>query len=185
VLLGGAALALFLVAKFVLFPLLDRLPEGSVEEKELALQCERSLVATSESQAASLSAAQERLKSVEAGLLESPSPSLANAEWQRLVRDLAESKAVEVASTESLRVQELGPEYTLVTGQVKLRCRLDQLVDFMAALATAPRLLSVTTLRIAPIPGEPQKRMNVEMTVGAAMRGVKGTPGGNAAAVPK
>lgn len=182
---GIAAVLLFLAVRFVVFPVLDRLPSGSVEAKELALRRARRLVATSQSEASNVKEADERLKSLEAGLLESPSASLANAEWQQTMRELADSKGVELGSTEFLAVHEIGPDYALVEGRVTLRCRVDQLVDLMAALATAPRLLSVTRLRIAPTQGDPQKKMNIEMTVAATMRAVRGPADTSGAANPK
>ncbi len=174
---GAAAVALFFVVKLAVFPLLDRGRGGSVDEKELTLRRSQHLVASSGAELADLGAVQERVKTLEAGLLEGSSPSLASAEWQRLIRELADSKGIGLGSTELVRVQEAGPNYALVIGRVTLRCRLDQLVDFLAALATAPRILSVTRLRVAPVPGDPEKRMNIEMMVGAAMRAVPGVKG--------
>jgi hypothetical protein len=122
---------------------------------------------------AHLSAAKERLKGLEAGLLESSSAFLASAEWQRLVGQLAESKGIDLGSSEFLRIQELGAGYSLVTGRVQFVCRLDQLVDFLVALATFPKLLSVTGLTVFPNQGDPQGRLNVQLTIGAATRTVK------------
>lgn len=175
---GAAAVALFFVVRFGLFPLLDRWPGGSIEEKELALRRSQHLVANAGTELASLGAVQERVTTLEAGLLESPSSSLANAEWQRLVRELADSKSLELGSTEFLRVQQVSPNYGLVVGRVTLRCRLDQLVDFLAALATAPRIFSVTRLRLAPIPGDAGKRISVEIMLGAAVHAMPGAKGG-------
>jgi type II secretion system (T2SS) protein M len=174
---GAAAVALFFVVKLAVFPLLDRWRGGPVEEKELTLRRSQRLVASSGVEVAELGEAQERVKTLDAGLLEGSSPSLANAEWQRLIRELADSKRIELGSTELLRVQEAGPNYALVIGRVTLRCRLEQLVDFLAALATAPRILSVTRLRVAPVQGDAGKRMNIEMMIGAPMRVVPGTKG--------
>ncbi|HEV2495148.1 MAG TPA: type II secretion system protein GspM [Terriglobia bacterium] len=175
---GAAAVALFFVLRFGLFPLLDRWPGGSIEERELALRRSQRLVANAGTDLASLGAVQERVTTLEAGLLESPSSSLANAEWQRLVRELADSKSLELGSTEFLRVQQVSPNYGLVVGRVTLRCRLDQLVDFLAALATAPRIFSVTRLRLAPIPGDAGKRISVEIMLGAAVHAMPGAKGG-------
>jgi hypothetical protein len=175
---GAAGVAVFLVLRFGLFPLLDRWPSGSLDEKELALRRSQRLVANSGAESANLGAVAERVTMLEAGLLESPSASLANAEWQRLVRELADSKGLELGSTEFLRIQEVSPSYGLVVGRVTLRCRLDQLVDFLAALATAPRILSVTRLRIAAMPGDADKRINVEIMIGAAVRALPGMKAG-------
>jgi len=172
---GAGATALFLLLHFGVLPLLERLgasPEA-VQKKESELRREKQLLAEEELEKAHLSAARERLKGLEAGLLESSTPSLANAEWQRLVRQLAESKNIELGSSELLRNQELGAGYSLVTGRATFRCRLDQLVDFLAALAASPRLLSVTGLSVFASQSDPQGRINVQLTIGAATRTVK------------
>jgi len=175
---GCLAVVFFFVLKFGVFPLLDRWPAGSVEQKELALRRSQRLVANAGAEGARLGAVEEHVTTLETGLLESPSASLANAEWQRLVRELADSKGLELGSTEFLRVQRVSPNYGLVVGRVTLRCRLDQLVDFLTALATAPRIFSLTRLRLAPIPGDAEKRINVELMVGAAVHAMPGTKGG-------
>jgi hypothetical protein len=50
---------------------------------------------------------------------------------------------------------------------------LDQLVDFLVALATFPKLLSVTGLTVIAAQGDPQGRLDVQLTIGAATRTVK------------
>ena len=113
------------------------------------------------------------MQGLEAGLLESPSLSLAKAEWQHLVGQLADSKGIQLGSSELLRIQESGAGYSLVTGRLQFRCRLDQLVDFLVALATSPKLLSVTGLWVSGPQGDPKGFLNVQMTIGAATRTVK------------
>jgi hypothetical protein len=171
VMAGAVAVGLFLVVRFGVFPLLDRLPQapGDIPGKELTLRRYQRLIRESALEQGKLAAARQRLTSLESGLLESPSPSLANAEWQRLVRELADGQGIELGSSESLRTQDLGSGYSLVLGRVQLRCRLDQLVPFLVTLANSPKLLSVTRLRIWALQGDPQKRLNTELTIGAPM----------------
>ena len=170
-----AALVLFLVADFGVLPLLDvmQASSGGIEKKELTLRRYQRLVALASSQPASRAAAEKSLGDAEAGLLESPSESLANAEWQRLVRELAKEKGLELSSSEVLRVEKLSPDYALVTGRVALAARLDQLVDMLVAMATSPKLLAANSLKVMPMGGDPQKRLQVEMTISAAMRAAK------------
>ena len=172
---GAGAAALFLLLNFGVFPLFERLQASPevIQQKEVELRREKRLLAEAELEKAHLSAARERLKGLEAGLLESSSPFLANAEWQRLVGQLAESKGLVLGSSEFLRIQELGAGYSLVVGRVQLHCRLDQLVDFMVALADFPRLLSVTGLTVFSPQGDPQGRLSVQLTIGAATRTMK------------
>ncbi len=93
---------------------------------------------------------------------------------------LADSKGIQLGSSESLRTQELGAGYSLVTGRVQVHCRLDQLVDFLVGLASSPKLLSVTRLAVLGFQGDPQGRLNVQLTIGAATRTLK--PAGDEAA---
>ncbi len=173
--MGAVGVGLFLVIRFVAFPLLDRLPQspGSIEGKELTLERYQRLVRESALEQARLTNARERLTSLESGLLESPSASLANAEWQRLVRESADSQGIELGSSEFLRTEDLRGEYSLVIGRAQLRCRLDQLVAFLVALADSRKLMSVTRMRIWALQGDEQKRLNVELTIGAAMSTAK------------
>jgi hypothetical protein len=172
---AAVATALFMLLNFGVFPLLEHLgasPEV-VQQKEVEVRRDKRLLAEAELDKTHLTAAADHLKGLEAGLLDSPVPSLANAEWQRLVGQLADSKGLQLGSSESLRIQELGAGYSLVTGRVQLRCRLDQLVDFLVALATSPKLLSVTGLSVYALQGDPQGTLNVQLTIGAATRTVK------------
>lgn len=169
---GAGVAALFVLLNFVVLPLVEHVDTSadSIQQKEIQLRREKRMLAGTELDRSQLSAARERLKVLESGLLESSSPSLANAEWQRLVEQLAESKGVDLGSSEFLHVQELSAGYSLVVGRVQLRCRLDQLVNFMAALADFPKLLSVTGLTVYSSPGDPQGRLTVQLTIGAATR---------------
>jgi hypothetical protein len=172
---GVGGVALFLLFNYGVFPLFEQLGAGpsQVQEKEVELRRDKRLLSQEELEKTTLLAARARLNGLEAGLLESSTPSLASAEWQRLVGELAESKGIELGSSELLRTQELGAGYSLVTGRVQFRCRLDQLVDFLVGLSGLPRLLSVTGLSVYASQGDPQGRLNVQLTIGAAARTMK------------
>jgi len=170
--IGAGGVFLFLLFNFVLLPLFEQLGAGteSVQKKEIELRRDKRLLAEESIEKTSLAAAREHLKSLEAGLLEGSTPSLASAEWQQSVGQLAESKGIDLGSSELLRTQDLGKGYSLVTGRVQFRCRLDQLVDFMVALAGFPKILSVTGLSVVAAQGDPQGRLAVRLTIGAAVR---------------
>jgi hypothetical protein len=173
---------LYLLLNFGVLPLFDQLSlsDEAVQQKEVELRRDKRLLAEVGFEKTRCTAAGDRLKRVEAGLLESTSPSLANAEWQHLVSQVADSKGIQLGSSESLRIQELGAGYSIVTGRVQIRCRLDRLVDFLVALASSPKLLSVTHLTVLGLQGDSQGRLNVQLTIGAATRAVK--PAGDQAA---
>jgi hypothetical protein len=172
---AAVATALFMLLNFGVFPLLEHLGSSPevVQQNEVELRRNMRLLAEAELEKTHHSAAGDRLKELEAGLLESSSPSLANAEWQRLVGQLADSKGIQLGSSEFLRNQELGAGYSLLTGRVAFRCRMDQLVDFLVALTSSPKLLSVTGLMVSASQGTAQAILNVQMTIGAATKTVK------------
>jgi len=173
--LGGGGVALFLILSFGVLPQFDQLGASTegVQQKEVELRRDRRLMAEEAIEKVSLSTARERLKGLEAGLLEATTPSLASAEWQRLVSQLAESKSIQLMSSESLRTRDLGGGYSLVTGRAQFRCRLDQFVDFVAALTSFSKLLSVTDLSLYALPADKEGRLNVQVTIGAAVRTMK------------
>jgi len=173
--LAAAAMALFLLVNFIVFPLLDRFTHDSdsVGQVEVALRRYQRLLSEAELKKAQLAAAQQGLRGLEAGLLESSSTSLANAEWQHLLGELADRKGVELGSSEFLRAQNLSPEYSLLTGRVLLRCRLDQLVDFLVDMASSPKLISIERMTISGPQGDVQKRVSVQLVVGAAVHATK------------
>ena len=172
---GTGAVVLFLILDYGVLPLFQGLgasPEV-IQQKEVELRRDKRLLAEESIEKTSLSRARERLKGLEAGLLQSSSPSLVNAEWQQLMGQLAESRGITLGSSELLRTQDIGGGYSLITGRVQFRCRLDQLVDFLVALAASPKLLSVTGLTVFASQGDPQGRLTVQLTMGAAARAMK------------
>jgi Type II secretion system (T2SS), protein M subtype b len=182
--IGGIAAALILLVKFGVFPLLDHLAGAGdrVEQKAVILQRDERLIAEGGAAEARLARAQMELKDLEAGLLASSSDSLASAEWQQLIRELADSKGIEIGSSEVVRVENLGRQYGLVVGQMSFRCRIDQLVDLLAAIATSPKLLSVRRMSIIGRQGDPKQRLDVALTIAAPLRLPQ--PAGNAGAQP-
>jgi len=182
--IGAGGVVLFLLMNFGVLPLFEQLGAGteSVQQKEIELRRDRRLLAEEGSERTAFTAAREHLNSLEGGLLEASTPSLARAEWQQLVGQLAESKGIDLGSSELLRTQEIGSGYSLVTGRVQFRCRLDQLVDFMVALSGFPRILSVSGLSIVAPQGDPQGKLIVRLTIGAAARATAQAKEGSAAA---
>ena len=171
-LIGGAAVLLFLALTYVVQPLLDRLSQsaGAALQKEITLRRDQRLLARTQFEKTHGVELSEHLKALEAGLIESASPSLANAEWQKTAGEVAERSGIVLGSSEFLRTRDLGSGYSLITGRLQFRCRIDQLVAFLSGLAAAPKLLSVVSVSVTATQGDPQNTLNVQLTVGAAVR---------------
>lgn len=175
-LLIGSALALFLlVVNYVVLPIVDGLTQNpaTVQQEEIELRHDQRLLAEAGLEKTRVALAADHVKELEGGLLESASPSLANAEWQHLIGQLADGNGITLGSSEFLRVQDLGGGYSLITGRLQFRCRLDQLVSFLAGLAASPKLFSATRLTVRAPQGDPHGNLDVDLTVGAATRAMK------------
>jgi len=171
-LIGGAAVFVFVILSYVVLPLFDRFSRGqsAALQKEITLRRDQHLVSRAEFENTRVVAVSDYLKTLEAGLLENISPSLANAEWQKLVGQVADSNRIVLGSSEFLKTRDLGSGYSLITGRLQFRCRMDQLVAFLSGLAAAPKLLSVVSVSVTATQGDPQNTLNVQLTVGAAVR---------------
>lgn len=123
--------------------------------------------------AATVPARQEILKQVNAdlatrekGLIVADTLPQAQAQLIQLVRDLgrAESPAVEIRNTEGFGIRPLGDAYGEATVSVQLDCRIDQLINMLAALAARPELVSTSDLRINSANSK-DKTITVHLTV--------------------
>ena len=86
----------------------------------------------------------------EKGLIAADTAAQAQAQLIQIVRQLAraESPPIEIRSTELGSLRPLGDGYGQVDVAVQIECRIDQLVNLLAALAARPELISTSDLRI-------------------------------------
>jgi hypothetical protein len=157
---GGATVALVLGAYLLIAePLLRRARDAQamVPALEAALERRRLRVAERPRLTQELAVVNERLESESARLLRGPTPPLAAAELQKLVKDRLPSGGVEVRServlppAEQQGLQEIGLELTLV-GTIR------DTVGALARLERADRLLAVKDVRIRVVAAAGQPR---------------------------
>jgi hypothetical protein len=107
--------------------------------------------------AATVPGKEETLKSVaaelavrETGLIAADTKDQAQAQLIQIVRKLgrAETPPIEIRSTELGVGRPLGDAYGAVDLAVQIECRIDQLINLLAALAAQPELISTTDLRV-------------------------------------
>ena len=170
VIVGTGAVVALVVGGYLLLvePLLTRARDAQalVPAREATLERRRLLVAERPRMAEELAAVSERLESESARLLRGPTPPLAAAELQKLVKDRLPAGGVEVRServlppTEQQGLQEIGLELTLV-GTIR---------DTGAALARlerADRLLAVKDVRIRVVAsGQPRELLTTVTVAG-------------------
>jgi hypothetical protein len=123
--------------------------------------------------AAAVPAKEEILKKVSAdvavrekGMLTAETAAQAQAQLLQLVRRLgaAENPPVEIRGTELNVIRPLGDAYGEASVSVQIDCRIDQLVNLMAALQAQPELVATRDLRILSSNAK-EKTVGVRLTV--------------------
>ncbi len=84
----------------------------------------------------------------EAGLIQADTGPQARAHLLEVLRRLCGAESVEVRATELGAIAPLGSAYGTVAAAVQVECRIEQLVNLLAAIADQPELLATTDLRI-------------------------------------
>ena len=121
--------------------------------------------------AASVPGKQEILKKVagdletrEKGLIRAETAPQAQAQVVTILRGLAASESLELRNYELGAITSFGDDYGAVNVSIQVQCRIEQLLNFLAALAARPELIATRDLRV--IAGDPkQKTLNVRITV--------------------
>jgi len=102
----------------------------------------------------------------EKGLIVADTAAQAQAQLIQIIRTLgrAETPAVEIRTTEGFGLRALGDSYGEATVSVQIECRIDQLVNMLAALAARPELVSTSDLRVTSTNAK-EKTIGVHLTV--------------------
>jgi hypothetical protein len=123
--------------------------------------------------AATVPAKEEILKKVSAdlaarekGIITADTAAQAQAQLIQIVRRLgaAESPAIEIRSTELNGIRPLGDAYGEASVSVQIECRIDQLVNLLAALESQPELVATRDLRVTSSNAK-EKTVGVRLSV--------------------
>ncbi len=167
-----AILAVFLI----LFLLYALWPSGStqvvVASTDSVELAEKRLAKLRET-AATVPGKEEILKNVSAelatrekGLIMADTAAQAQAQLIQMIRRLGSQEAppIEIRATELGVISAFGPAYGEAAVSVQIECRIDQLVNLLAALAAQPELVSTGDLRVS-VANPKQKTVAVRLTV--------------------
>ncbi len=167
---GAVSLVLGLIIR--LWPEDSAAPAAAVATTESIPAAEKRL-ATLREIAATIPGKDEILKKANAdlairekGLLTADTAAQAQAQLIQIFRDIgrAENPPVEIRSTDSFALRPLGDAYGEASVGFTVECRIDQLVNMLAAIATRSELVSTSDLRIAV--GNPKdKTIGVHLTI--------------------
>jgi len=123
--------------------------------------------------AAAVPGKQEILKKVgadlevrEKGLIRAETAQQAQAQVITILRGLGASEAppIEIRATELGAITAFGDDYGAVNVSIQVECRIEQLLNFLGALAARPELIATRDLRVIACDPK-QKTLNVRLTV--------------------
>ncbi len=167
-----AAACLFLLARFVAFPLWDALAasEGAIPVREKTLRKYRALAEAVPARENDFVTLKAGLEQAETGLLKNQTGPLAAAEIQQLVRDMAAAAGIQVRSGDFLPLRKLDTWYAVVPVSAQFTASMDQLVNLLNALRAAQKTLAVEQIRISAANEGPKKLVNVYLVVAGVVR---------------
>jgi hypothetical protein len=138
----------------------------SVPQMEQRLARVREIAATVPGKQEILKKVTGDLETREKTLIRAETAQQAQAQVITILRGLgaAEAPPIEIRATELGAITAFGDDYGAVNVSIQVECRIEQLLNFLAALAARPELIATRDLRV--IAGDPkQKTLNVRITV--------------------
>lgn len=85
----------------------------------------------------------------EKGILRAPTAQQVQAHLLETIRRVGKNEGIEVRGGEFPEVRPLGDEYGEAAVSVNFECRIEQLVNFLAALTREPELLATNEVRVS------------------------------------
>jgi type II secretory pathway component PulM len=167
IVMGGAAiLAVVAVWLLVVAPLRERTQATAdlVPERERLLIRRMDLLARRGQIAAELESANARLERVNARLLTAAAPAVAASELQKLVKDMAAEARTDIRSERILSPEERG-ELLEIPVEIAVSAEIRQLVDLLARVEGAQKLLTVKDLRVRVVNVSQPKELLATLTV--------------------
>lgn len=151
---------------YVLEPILERNRSAGdlVPAREQVLQQRRDLIARHTAITAELDATAKRFDKLSEGFLTAGTPAVAASELQKIVKDMAAQARTEVRSERILPPADRG-ELLEIPVEIAVSCEIRQLVDLLARLDSAPKLLPVQELKIRVVNMTQPKDLLVTLTV--------------------
>jgi hypothetical protein len=160
----AVCLAIIAVLRFVVFADREAPVVGAVDSVPMAekrLQKLRETVATLSGREALLKQAGVELSVREKGIIQADTAAQAQAQLLDTVRRLAAANGFDARGAEQLgEARPLGSDYGEVSVTVPFTCGIDQLINFLAALANEPLILATNEIHIT---GGSDKKKNLQV----------------------
>jgi len=137
---------------------------ASVPAAEKRLEKLRQIASTVPGKEAVLKQVSAELQTREKGILTADTAPQAQAQLLEAIRRIATANGIDARGAEELRVRPLAGDYGEVLVAVTFSCGIEQLVNFLAALANEPAILATNELHVST--GDPrQKTVQVRLSV--------------------
>jgi type II secretory pathway component PulM len=167
-LIAGGAIVLVVVVFYAVTTLIpDREKLAvDVENQKRMLVRYREMIAQEDSLKSRLDKYGERLKKDMDRLLTGDTPSMAGAELQRVLSDIAAQNGVEINRKNARPEQKIQDAVVKVSVQIETNCGPDQLVQFLSAVENYPKFLTIDELSITSY--RIQKRLEIHPIITVA-----------------
>jgi hypothetical protein len=100
----------------------------------------------------------------EKGIIQAPTAQQAQAHLLETIRRTGKNEGIDVRGGEFPSVQPLGTDYGEAAVVVNFECRIEQLVNFLAALTKETELLATNEIRVVST-NQKEKKVNVRLTL--------------------
>ncbi len=124
-------------------------PGESVSVAEKRLERLRRVAASVAGREAELKLVRAELARREKGIVTSETAAQAQASLLEVIRAAGKKEGIEMRGAEELKTRHLGKDYGEVAVTVTFTCAIEQLVNFLAALANEPQLLATDEIRVS------------------------------------
>lgn len=124
-------------------------PAESIAAAEQRLERLRRLAASVPAKEAELKQVRAELAKREKGVVTTETAAQAQAHLLEVIREVGAREGIEMRGAEELKTRQLGKDYGEVAVTVTFTCAIEQLVNFLAALANEPQLLATDEIRIS------------------------------------
>jgi len=173
------AVALYLVASWLVLPSYDRLKlaPAVAAEKEDQLRKYRRVLLRKDRYVQLIPTAKRQVAAAETVLLRGDNLSLATAELQSLLEDIAKRSDVTIAQRTVLSARKIDEFYNELPVSMAFDATPAQLVNLLTNVRMAPKFLTVRSVQVtavqpiteAPKSGEHRKLLHVNLTIAAIL----------------
>jgi hypothetical protein len=151
----ASALGLYFLVSGVVFPAYDDLAAAetsAIEKEDQLLRYRRALVRSAD-YAALLEEARGRIQDGEALLIPGDNPSLASAQLQTLIEEVAERTGIELGQRNISPARPADDYFDEITMSLTFECTPGQLVRFLSEIRNVERIVVVRSIQVSPLQG--------------------------------